>query len=108
MTVAVAGVDTNKVKLMLVFPLRNICVESVNNVGNKYSFTNKSGAYRKLPIGEEAILIALSSKNGKPYYGSSKIKIVETGAFDLTVSETTMEEIKASLALALKAKKPQI
>ena len=108
MTVAVAGVDTNKVKLMLVFPLRNICVESVNKVGNKYSFTNKSGAYRKLPIGEEAILIALSSKNGKPYYGSTKIKIAETGEFALTVSETTMEEIKTSLAEVLKANKPQL
>jgi len=108
MTVAVTGVDTNKVKLMMVFPLRNICVESVNHVGNKYSFTNKSGAYRKLPLGEEAIIIALSSKNGKPYYGSTKIKIAETGEFALTISETTMEEMKASLAEVLKANKPKL
>ncbi|WP_018343860.1 hypothetical protein [Cytophaga aurantiaca] len=108
MKVAVTGVDTNKVKLMLIFPLRNICVESVKNVGNKYSFTNKSGAYRKLPIGEEAILIALSSKNGKPYYGSTKIKIAETGEFAITVSETTIEEMKAFLAIALKENKPKL
>jgi|GEM_PF-3927946 hypothetical protein len=106
LSVIVKGIDSNTVKLMLVFPLRNICVEAINNNGNKYSFTNKSGMYRKLPIGEEAVIIALSSKNGQPYFGTTKIQIPETGEFTLEVFESTTEDIKSSMSKVLKAKSP--
>jgi len=108
LTVDVKGVKDNTVKLMLIFPLRNICVEAIKNEGTKYSFTNKSGMYRKLPIGEEAIIIGLSSQNGKPYYGFTKIKIPVSGEFSIELNETTKEDIKTSMAKVLKAKRPKL
>ncbi len=109
LSVTVNGVDsTSTVKLMLVFPLRNICVQAINNEGNKYNFTTKNGMYRKLPIGEEAVIIGLSSADGKPYYGTTKIEIAESGEHTLELSETTMEGIKESLKTALKANKPNM
>lgn len=106
--VIAAGVDSNTVKLMLIFPIRNICVEAINKNGNKYSFTNKSGLYRKLPIGEEAVLVGLSSKNGIPYFGFQKIKIEEEGEFKVSLSASNMNEIKSTLAKVLKANKPSL
>lgn len=108
LSVVVNGVEENTVKVMLVFPLRNICIEAINNEGNTYNFTNKNGAYRKLPIGEKAVIIGLSSQGGTPYYGTKKIKISESDEFTLELSETTMEGIKTSLASELKAKTPGI
>jgi len=108
LAVVVNGIDSNTVKLMLIFPLRNICVEAIKNEGNKYSFTNKEGMYRKLPIGEEAVIIALSSKNGQPYFGYINIKISEADEFPLEVIKSNLDDIKSAMAKALKAKRPEM
>ncbi len=106
LSVTVTGVDTNMVKLVLVFPMRNICVEALNHTGNTYSFTNKGGNYRKLPIGEEAVLIAMSSKNGQPYFATQNIQISETGAYTMELQQSSTEEMKTAMGRALKMKKP--
>ena len=108
LTVVAKGIDTNVVKLVLVFPVRNICVEALNHTGNTYSFTNKGGNYRKLPIGEEAVIVGMSSKNGQPYFATKTIQIPESGEYTLEFAKLSMEEMKAAIAKAMKAKKPAL
>ncbi|MCP4522541.1 MAG: hypothetical protein GY827_12745 [Cytophagales bacterium] len=104
----VDGVENNKVKLLMVFPARNICIQAIKNEGNKYSFTNKSGMYRKLPIEEEAVIIGLSSSNGTPYFGSMKVNIPIDGEFTLKMQPSTLNEIKISMEKVLKIEKPSL
>jgi hypothetical protein len=108
LSVIANGIDSNSVKLILVFPLRNICVEAINKEGNRYTFTNKNGVYRKLPIDEEAIIIGLSSQNGHPYFGFNEIKIPENEEFTLDFKKSSIEEIKIIMAKVLKAKSPKL
>lgn len=90
------------VSLSLVIPNYDIAVFSLRNEQNKYSFTKTQNGYRRLPVGEDAILVAFSYKNNKPYFGKKKIKIPATGEIELKIELTEQSNIKAAVAKLIK------
>lgn len=85
------------VSVSLVIPNYNVSVFSIHNDGNIYSFTKKKDGYRNLPVGQEAIVVAFSYKDNKPYFGKQKIKIPKDGQIDLTLTGSTEETIKQDI-----------
>lgn len=81
----------------LVIPNYKVAVFSIHNDNNSYSFTKKKDGYRKLPVGQEAILVAFSYKDNKPFFGNKKIKIPKDGQIELIVFESTEKEIKQDI-----------
>jgi hypothetical protein len=103
--VNVLGADESMaVKLTLIFPIRNICVQAIYNEGNLYSFTQKNGDLRKLPIGEEVYVVGLASKAEETFFGLTKFKIPTEGEFELSLEPATMDEIKSAMDEQIEAK----
>ena len=70
----------------------------MNAHDDTYSFTKKEDGYRKLPVGEDAFLVAISYKNNKSYFGKQKIKIPKDGQIELTMEKANQDEIKRDIA----------
>lgn len=90
------------VSVSLVIPNYNVSVFSIHNEGNLYSFTQKEGGYRKLPVGQDAIVVAFSYKDNKPYFGQKKIKIPKNGQIDVSLLPSTEKDIKQDIAALTK------
>ena len=86
------------ISVSLVIPRLNVAVMSTHNEGNSYSFTKKDDGYRKLPVGQDAIIVAFSYKDNRPYFGRQKIKIPKDGTIDLTLSVTNELTVKSDMA----------
>jgi hypothetical protein len=86
------------ISVSLIIPRYNISVFSIHNDRNLYSFTKKNDGYRKLPVGQDAIIVALSYKNSIPYFGNQKIKIPKDGQIQLQLTPTTAQAIKQDIA----------
>jgi hypothetical protein len=96
--VNVQSKDTlDHISISLAIPAYNVAVFSIHKEGNLYSFTKKDDGYKKLPVGEDAIIVGFSYKENKPYYGMQKIKITNDGQINLTLSETTEKAIKLAM-----------
>ncbi|MFK8005082.1 MAG: hypothetical protein AB8H03_01870 [Saprospiraceae bacterium] len=67
------------------------------NEDGKYAFT-QNGNYSKLPIGEKAIITAISFQNDLVFYAAQEIVIEEDMKVDLSLKITTKEELKKSLS----------
>jgi hypothetical protein len=85
------------ISVSLVIPNYRVAVFSIHNEGNLYSFTRKNDGYRKLPIGQDAILVAFSYKDKNPYFGKQRIKIPKDGQIDLTLNLMTEQAIKQEI-----------
>ncbi|MES2430758.1 MAG: hypothetical protein V4556_07450 [Bacteroidota bacterium] len=85
------------ISISLVIPNYGVAVFSIHNDGNQYSFTKKKEGYRKLPVGQDAILVAFSYKDNIPYFGKQKIKIPKDGQISLTMNASTEKAIKQDL-----------
>ncbi|UAY53045.1 hypothetical protein [Ferruginibacter albus] len=85
------------VSVSLVIPNYNVAVFSIYNDGNLYSFTKKKDGYRKLPVGQDAIVVAFSYKNNKPYFGKQAIKIPKDGQISLPIEPSTEKDIKQKI-----------
>mgnify|MGYP007080417857 CR=1 FL=1 len=85
------------VSISLVIPNYSVAVFSIHNDGNIYSFTKKKDGYRKLPVGQDAIIVAFSYKNNKPYFAKQKIKIPKDGQISLTINTSTEKAIKQDI-----------
>jgi hypothetical protein len=85
------------ISVSLVFPNYGVSVFSIHNDGNLYSFTKKKEGYRKLPIGQDAIIIAFSYKDNKPYFGKQKIKIPKDGKISLIMNPSSEKAIKKDI-----------
>lgn len=97
--VDVKSKDTlNFISISLVIPNYGVAVFSIHNDGNLYSFTKKKDGYRKLPVGQDAIIVAFSYKDNKPYFGKQKIKIPKDGKIILTVNSSTEKAIRQDIA----------
>jgi hypothetical protein len=102
--VQVQNVDpTMNLKVSLIIPMRGVCIESVFQKGAEYSFTQKDGDLRKLPIGEKAIITVLGYKDGVSYYAFKKISIPKEGLIEAELMEGTIDELKAMLTESLKS-----
>ena len=86
------------ISVSLIIPRYNISIFSIHNDRNLYSFTKKKDGYRKLPVGQDAIIVALSYKNNIPYFGNQKIKIPKDGQIQLQLTQTTAQAIKQDIA----------
>jgi hypothetical protein len=85
------------ISISLVIPNYNVAVFSIHNDANLYSFTKKKDGYRKLPVGQDAILVAFSYKDNKPYFGKQKIKIPKDGQISLTINASTEKAIRQDI-----------
>jgi len=85
------------ISVSLVIPSYNVAVFSIHNDGNLYSFTKKNDGYRTLPVGQDAIIVAFSYKDNKPYFGKQKIKIPKEGQIGLTLTASTEQTIKQDI-----------
>jgi hypothetical protein len=88
----------NYVSVSLVFPEDKISVYSSFNEGNNYSFTKKEKGLDKLPVGKNAVIVALSYKDDKPYFAQKKIKIPKDGEIILSLNQTKIEKIKDEIS----------
>jgi hypothetical protein len=82
------------ISISLVIPNYGVAVFSIHNDGNLYSFTKKKDGYRKLPVGQDAIIVAFSYKDNKPYFGKQKIVIPKDGQISLTINASTEKAIR--------------
>jgi hypothetical protein len=78
----------------LIMPNYRIAISALNSDNNIYSFTKKDSNYRKLPIGEDGIIIAFSYKDEQPYFGTHKFKIPKNGQIELELSPSSEIKIK--------------
>jgi hypothetical protein len=86
----------------LLIPTYSVVLGAMNAHEDIYSFTKKEDGYRKLPVGEDAFLVAVSYKNDKSYFGKQKIKIPRDGQVELDIEEASQNEIKREIANLLK------
>jgi hypothetical protein len=84
--------------LTLLLPNRSIAINGIPMGNGKYRFTKDDKQYRKLPIGEQAVVVAMSSKNGQPYFAMQVLKIEEKQNIEFTVSKSTWTEIEEALS----------
>jgi len=85
------------ISVSLIIPNYAVAVFSIHNDGNLYSFTKKKDGYRKLPVGQDAIIVAFSYKDNKPYFGKQKIKIPKDGQISLTINASTEKAIRQDI-----------
>ncbi len=83
--------------LTLLLPRKSIAINGIPMGKNKYRFTKEDKQYRKLPVGESGFLIAMSSKNGSPYFAFLQIKIEEKNHIELLVNKSSWKEIDSVL-----------
>ncbi|WP_420575633.1 hypothetical protein [Ekhidna sp.] len=86
------------ISVQLIIPNYSIVLSAFKTNINEYSFTKKANGYRKLPINEDAILVALSMKDNIAVYGEKKIKIPSKGEISLELLPTEVEKIKMRLS----------
>lgn len=77
----------NSTNVSLVIPGRKVSIFSISNDGNLYSFTKKKEGYRKLPIDEQAFIVAIGVNKGVPYFGMKEIKIPRNGVIRLDMKQ---------------------
>lgn len=82
----------------LLIPTYSVALSAMSAHDNTYSFTKKEDGYRKLPVGEDAFLVAISYTNNKSYFGKQKIKIPKDGQIELTMEKANQDEIKRDIA----------
>ena len=81
----------------LIIPDLNVKLSAFPYGEKQYSFTQANGAYTQLPIGKEALIIGLSTVNGKCFYSYQKIKIEDGTSVTLKMEETDKSELKDKL-----------
>lgn len=90
------------VSVMMAIPNYRVVLNSVSSVGNAYSFTKKDEFYRKLPVGQPAVVFAFSYKNGESYFGKKEIVIPKDGQIQLNLDRSNVQNIRKEIASALK------
>jgi hypothetical protein len=88
----------NFVAMHLYIPSHSIVVTGWSQGKGDYTFTNKQAEYRKLPVGQNAVIVALSYQDETPYVGLREIKIPASGIIHLEMKPTTAGKITAQLS----------
>ena len=87
----------NPVNVSLVFNGSKTLVDGIRSAGGRYHFTKDDEYYRRLPVGEEATMVAISYANGKPWLAIKRITIAEHMNERLELSAMSMDDFKAAL-----------
>lgn len=82
----------------LILPRLNMAINGIANGDGTYRFTQSMKGYNKLPIGETAVLIALSSKGDQPFFAMQMIKLSESQDISMEITESSWEKIEGALA----------
>lgn len=85
------------ISVSMIIPAYKVALFSTHNQNNLYSFTQNEEGYRKLPVGQEAIIIAFSYKNNKPYFAKQKITIPKDGEIDVLLASSSEKVIKEEI-----------
>lgn len=85
------------ISVSLVIPGYNVAVFAIHNDGNLFSFTKKNDGYMKLPVGQDAIIVAFSYKDNMPYFGKQKIKIPKDGQIVIVLIASNEKSIKQDI-----------
>ncbi|MBL4586887.1 MAG: hypothetical protein JKX84_07530 [Flavobacteriales bacterium] len=75
-----------------------MALNGIANENGGFRFTEAKEGFNKLLLGEMAVVIALSSKNGQPYFAMQMVKLKEKLDVELALITTTWEEIEGSLS----------
>jgi hypothetical protein len=86
--------DFGVVYITMVFSNQNIFLPGYQKLDKSYSFTHGDFEDTKLPIGEDAIIIATSSKKGIPYIDIKPITIKEKQEIQLSLKETSKDKLR--------------
>ncbi|MBA4057169.1 MAG: hypothetical protein C0490_20820, partial [Marivirga sp.] len=98
-TVKINSEDSlNAISVSLFIVNYSVTLMATSMDGRRYSFTEIKEGYRKLPVGDSAVIVALSSQVGKPYWGLKRIKIPESGTVDLVIKPATFSHIEGEIA----------
>ncbi len=81
----------------LFFPKRNLALKGHLEQDGSYHFTGNAAPYTKLPINEEVLVVAMSSKNGVPHFGLQKFTMKEKQDFDIKLEASTWEGVQDKL-----------
>jgi hypothetical protein len=98
LAVNVLGDSLSFYDVTLLLPRLSIALNGIANGNGSYRFTQSVEGYNKLPLGETAVVIALSSKGDQPYLATQMIKIEERQNVELTLTASTWEDVKTSLS----------
>ncbi|MFK7775538.1 MAG: hypothetical protein AB8F94_25575 [Saprospiraceae bacterium] len=93
-------IDLNFIDFSLIFPKMNARLSASKNEEGKYAFTS-SGRYSKLPIGEKAIVTAISFQDDSIFYAAQEIIIEENMQLDLNLEFSSKEELPDALSKLL-------
>lgn len=85
------------VAVSLIIPSYSVALNATNKLDGAYSFTRKEEGYRKLPVGKDAIIVAISCKDNKSYFGKQKIKIQKDGQIEIAIVEAPQNIIKKEI-----------
>jgi len=98
LAVNVQGDSLSFYDVTLLLPRLNMALNGISNGNGSYRFTQSVEGYNKLPIGEAAVVIALSSKGDRPYFATQMMKIEERQNVELTLTASTWDDVKTTLA----------
>ena len=85
------------VSVTMVLPRLKLAINATLTQDGRYRFTGDSERYRKLPIGETAVIIGMSSNGETPYLETRILKIKKKQEVSLEMKPTTWDELKAEL-----------
>ncbi|NOQ74543.1 MAG: hypothetical protein GQ574_21205 [Crocinitomix sp.] len=92
--VAIANRDKyDYIDCSMVLPSINSKISAHENENGLYTFTNKEGVYSKLPVGYNGVLIVVSVKDDKLYYGSEKLIIKEKVPVSLSLKMVSKKDL---------------
>jgi hypothetical protein len=83
--------------LSLILPGRNAAINAVPEGKGRYNFSCKKGGKSTLPVGDNAILIAMSTKKGIPYFVQRPIKITESQHFEMQLEKSSWKNVDSTL-----------
>jgi hypothetical protein len=81
----------------MVIPSLSVAVNAHLMENGKYRFTKDSEMYRKLPIGANAILVAMANKGNQPYFTIQPFKIEKKQEIVLELEASTWDGLKKGL-----------
>lgn len=81
----------------LFFPNRNLALKGHFEKDGCYHFTGNAAPYTKLPVNEEVLIVAMSSKKSVPYFGLKKFTIKEKQDIDVKMEASTWEAVHEKL-----------
>lgn len=87
----------DKVTVGLVFSNAKTYIDGIPSDNGMYHFTKDDEYYRRLPVGEEATMVAIAYTDGKPWLALKRITIAERMDEKLDLTAMSMDEFKTAL-----------